>query len=78
MNNPRSIKTLRTSCPVKHDLEQTIKLGKEFSNNIYRLRRRMMACKKCVNVQDCSIVENFHYEVSAIITELNEEWGLAN
>jgi len=37
-----------------------------------------MACKKCVNFQDCSIVENFHYEVSAIITELNEEWGLAN
>jgi hypothetical protein len=78
MNNKRSFTAIQTNCPVKNDLDHTIKLGKEFSNYIYRLRRRMVACNKCVNRQDCAIIENFHNDVSAIITALNEEWGMVN
>jgi hypothetical protein len=68
----------RQDCPVWVEAQGVAQASKDLVRRMRRLRRAMLACRRCTARQDCDFLLSFKAGLDAAIAEVTEEWGLGN
>lgn len=69
---------MKPHCPVIQNAEHVRKSGDNLLRLMRRLRRSLIACQSCQQLNECDFRLTFNAQVDAMIVELNDEWGLTD
>ena len=67
---------MKPHCPVIQSAEQVRKSGDNLLRAMRHFRRSLVSCQTCPVKKDCTFLLDFNTTVDALITEINEQWGL--
>lgn len=63
-------------CPVLEDAARAAELGADLALCLRRLRLSTQACPTCPQAQGCPWLDYYRAQVSAAVSQINEEWGM--
>jgi hypothetical protein len=62
-------------CPIPKDTNFVISTTKELIKSMRKLRRDLIHCQDCENVDGCQLRLNFQSMIDTAIDEVNQEWN---
>ena len=64
-------------CQVAREVGKVVDLSGNLSKALRQLRRELRHCKDCTQGDGCLLRFGFQLQVTAAITQVQEEWNLA-
>ena len=65
-----------SSCPILDDTCIIRALSLDLAKTLRKLRRDLEACKTCICVDDCPVLQNFKTTINTAISEVTQELEL--
>ena len=63
-------------CPIKGDVDTAVRLSNDLARTLRILRHDLIECENCKDNESCKLRSNFQSQVTAAITEVQEDWNL--
>jgi hypothetical protein len=63
-----------SNCPVLEDTARISGLSHDLVRTLRKLRRDLLACRKCSCFEACPILADFNSKVQLAISEVSDEW----
>ena len=67
---------LAPNCPVEPIAREALEKADAFGRAVRRLRRSMLACDRCVAVDECPLRQSITAQIRAVLAEIAEELDL--
>lgn len=65
------------NCPIRQDIDRSLRSGRTLLKEMRRLRRSLKTCEACEEEPECLQLQSIADRLNEMVTEINAEWETA-